>query len=1348
MMIVVFLVWSINLLTFRKFNLKKHKNDSTDNRLYFYFYISKRFLSYNFFLGGGMKKYLFRLAVLVFTAAVIGCSGSKTGHDPVTSASDLTLPTVSEMKEGMYLGGGLLYSSTNPAYNHFNGFNVIPVRLSKLKETTKTGEIIVKTYDPDTGALVSQSTTDSMGQTEEIADSLLVGQIGIKTIDDNAVTIAYKLLNGAGETAYVSDNTAIALGTKCDLNGDGIGDLEYAELDPENLGGLKGVKILRFLSDESALTVTMYRSPSDSTYKYPSGILAVNPSDNFVFKLSSLTYLEGADVTTNGKKYRVMTFESSSVAAVSQYNFIFDDAAAKMYIVTLAPETKNGKTVFYCTLYDTFMAFEHVNFKYAGTSDKLMMSNNKLRTASENLSSTNIGYLKKLLFAIAGVPQNSFEVPLSGPALSFSREFYRSGADSLSVSIENKNSLYVDADYGFHGTSASVNCTILFKGNISMLMNGRLSGTSDGNYPVRSADFSQAFDAITIPVTIGPVYVGNFVLPVEFGAKVSAQGYGTMKTGASLSGKFGFTGEVGVEVKYKKIKVGFIKIKIPYGIGMFADGSRICDVSADNVRDIAFRGSINFTPYMSMGGGFRLFGIAGADIYTKASFENVLSTQLEYGNSSNLSVNYKLDGKLSVGAQLVAELEIMGFGGSTSRKLGEIPVWENTIFNQTFTIGGGNNPYNIRYNSSGASGSVPQNSVYIKGETVTMPANTTGLAKSNYALKGWKINNLGPTYAAGESFSMPASDITMYADWVELPKYTVSYNLNGGTGTTPYSAVYYEGAEVQTAAAADYGVQRTAWKFLGWSTSPDGSVIASTFKLYKDVTLYAVWGKIPEHKVIYDSNGMTVGSLPAPEYKYEGETFYPLDPPDPANKPVKTGYYFGGWSETPGGTKIESGITMGTSDKTLYVYWSANPSFTVKFYLYDTCLSSDLAGSYFLQSGVSSIPLQVDNQQAITDNRRISDGYEFAGWKCVTDANYKCGDTMPGKGLVFVAQWNKLTRYTVTFYSNGGNGSPVGMSIECWIGKKVNMPTDIPSLYHYDFTTWTDNLGATHSAGSSFDYTSGSLTSMTAQWSYHYYDRQLIFNGKGAYSNSYPTVSVTVKGNDVITLPHSDSKGFSKQYYHFAGWGDENLIKYGNQITMPDSDLTVFAIWDANAGLSYNGNGHSGGTVPATYILQYNTATSVKVAIPGDLCRDDSLYFYSFAGWNTSPDGSGSYYYPGDTIDISSTSVCLYAMWTPAHKFWVIYDANGGTATISNSSDRFAYRAGDTVTVKGNYLGYYQSYNGYDYGWSCWISGSYVDPAGDGHLITVQEGDTFVMPSENVILKAYYSSSGGPDSGN
>jgi len=74
-------------------------------------------------------------------------------------------------------------------------------------------------------------------------------------------------------------------------------------------------------------------------------------------------------------------------------------------------------------------------------------------------------------------------------------------------------------------------------------------------------------------------------------------------------------------------------------------------------------------------------------------------------------------------------------------------------------------------------------------------------------------------------------------------RYTVTYSVNGGNGTAPFSRTVNEGVSV--ALAAGSGLTRSGFMFGGWNTSADGSgvtyAVGSSFTPTADVTMYARW---------------------------------------------------------------------------------------------------------------------------------------------------------------------------------------------------------------------------------------------------------------------------------------------------------------------------------------------------------------------------------------------------------------------------------------------------------------------------------------------------------------------------
>ena len=158
--------------------------------------------------------------------------------------------------------------------------------------------------------------------------------------------------------------------------------------------------------------------------------------------------------------------------------------------------------------------------------------------------------------------------------------------------------------------------------------------------------------------------------------------------------------------------------------------------------------------------------------------------------------------------------------------------------------------------------------------------------------------------------------------------------------------------------------------------------------------------------------------------------------------------------------------------------------------------------------------------------------------------------------------------------------------------------------------------------------------------------------------------------------------------------------------------------------VTYDGNGADSGSVPidTTNYLAGQTVTVAENS--GNLVRAG----YSFTGWNTAPDGSGTGYAPGATFAMGSANVTLYAQWTKLPTYVVTYDGNYSTGG-SVPSDTTNYLAGQTVTVaenSGNLVWFGYSFSGWN---------TAPDGSGTGYA----PGTTFAMGSTNVSLYAMWT---------
>ena len=157
--------------------------------------------------------------------------------------------------------------------------------------------------------------------------------------------------------------------------------------------------------------------------------------------------------------------------------------------------------------------------------------------------------------------------------------------------------------------------------------------------------------------------------------------------------------------------------------------------------------------------------------------------------------------------------------------------------------------YALTYDGNTATGgSVPVDgsSPYLTGATVTVLGNTGSLAKSGYSFAGWNTaaDGTGTGYAAADTFTIPAADTTLFAQWT-INTYTLSYDGNtNDSGTAPVDQSGDFGTDVTVAAAGD--LAKTGYTFAGWNTAADGTgtgyAAADAFTIpATDTTLYAQW---------------------------------------------------------------------------------------------------------------------------------------------------------------------------------------------------------------------------------------------------------------------------------------------------------------------------------------------------------------------------------------------------------------------------------------------------------------------------------------------------------------------------
>ncbi|WP_350356257.1 InlB B-repeat-containing protein [Cohnella hashimotonis] len=251
------------------------------------------------------------------------------------------------------------------------------------------------------------------------------------------------------------------------------------------------------------------------------------------------------------------------------------------------------------------------------------------------------------------------------------------------------------------------------------------------------------------------------------------------------------------------------------------------------------------------------------------------------------------------------------------------------------------------------------------------------------------------------------------------------------------------------------------------------------------------------------------------------------------------------------------------------------------------------------------------------------------------------------------------------------------------------------------------------------------------------------YDGNGSDSGVTPADSSSYE-QGVTASVYGNTGNLARTGYTFAGWntqadGSGTDYAAGASFTMGTADVTLYAKWTKNPTytVSYDANGATSGSVPAdSGLYEQNAAVSLSGNVSG-LAKTG----YTFAGWNTQADGSGTDYAAGASFTMGTADVTLYAKWTknPVPAYAVSYDANGATSG-SAPSDSGSYKQGDTVTVPGNTGSLAKA--GYTFaGWNT---------QADGRGTNYAAGASFTMGTVDVTLYAKWlpaSTSSDSDTG-
>jgi uncharacterized repeat protein (TIGR02543 family) len=715
----------------------------------------------------------------------------------------------------------------------------------------------------------------------------------------------------------------------------------------------------------------------------------------------------------------------------------------------------------------------------------------------------------------------------------------------------------------------------------------------------------------------------------------------------------------------------------------------------------------------------------------------------------------------------------------------------NYLANSTYTMGATNvtltaiwnaTSQSISYNAGSGTGTIAATTGNT-GASVTL-ADGTGMSRLGYTLASWNTNSAGTgtSYTAGSALNMPAGGLTLYAIW-SANTHTVAYSLNGGSGTVPTQTDVATAATFTTAAST--GINKAGYTFGGWS---DGSTTtpASTSYLMgtANVTLTAVWAA-NTNTVTYDSqlgSAVSAGSfttggsltLPATNPVRAGYSFAgwftaatggtalqsPYSPSATAGitlyaqwtansntvtystqggstvaagsfntdssftlaaAPNRTGYTFAGWfTAASGGTALQSPYSpSATAGITLYAQWTAN-TYNVT---YDSQLGSAVAAGTFTTAGTVSLPSSNPNRT----------GYIFAGWfPAASGGTALTSPYTPGitNDITLYAHWTAIG-YSVTYNASTATGGSVPTDSTTYnIGNTITVLGNTGTLARtgYTFAGWTsasDGSGTVYSAGNTIAVGSASVN-LYAKWAAVNYT--VTYSSTGTDGGTAPVDSANYNITQSVVI-RGNTGSLIRSGYTFAGWTDNSagtgtVYVSGNTYTVGSANLTFYPKWTAvNYTVTYQASTADSGTVP-TDSANYNIGGSVTVlGNTGTLVRAG----YTFGGWTTAADGSGTVYQAAGSVSVGAGNINLYAKWTPIN-YTVTYQPNSATEGAA-PTDATNYNIGQSITVRGNTGTLVRT--GYSFaGWNT---------AADGTGTTYQSGNQILVGSASVTLYAKWT---------
>lgn len=616
------------------------------------------------------------------------------------------------------------------------------------------------------------------------------------------------------------------------------------------------------------------------------------------------------------------------------------------------------------------------------------------------------------------------------------------------------------------------------------------------------------------------------------------------------------------------------------------------------------------------------------------------------------------------------------------------------------------------------------------------PAGTTAKANPGWHFKGWYDKAEGGRLLSRNLSFIPSKSAagvwfagtTWYAIF-EANTYTVHFDPNGGTGAPDNQTLTYAKSEPLTKAT---NISKSGCKFLGWNSDKDkadaGEVVyadgAAVTSLAPEgtITLYAVW-QVVGYTLAYDPNGGKgeIDKSLTNTYHMVGSDVVLASETDAAVF-TRKGYHQTGWDTKPG---IVDGdpeyafgatATMPNSIFVLYAHWVPN-TYVLHF---------DKAGA---QGGTHpdegkvlkyneayTLPGIVDSE-----NNSIYTyvGHRFRGWHIDgedSDDISSSGYYEPGtvvSGLLSVwggtitlrADWEEIRVGIVWKSDDETKGTVAGrLNAIMWgdtIPNASSNPVIISPVAHMRLSGWTyvmiEDSGEVEGhldPNGIYGFKVLGPVTFIAHWTDAFVIEYVM--GTSGHGNFTEGVEGRTKFSHAVAnsgVPAYNGETYdtglprAQDGWRFAGWYCEATGQYyyaANISSMVEatSDLVFTALWEkADYYVRFDVN------KLADSLKSWGTMVDQGMTFGKTMALEQNNYActgYTFVGWNTQANGSGTSYLDMQDflLDSGSTGqiVMLYAQWL--RRAYVVQIGNQDTEHGSvTGSDKYLVQQ---VGYRGN----------------------------------------------------------------